>query len=105
MIADSLAFDGLYAVAGIAAACGLFPQSSLLATKLPDPSCNSSIGSESVPANELGGAANDGPIARKIKFFGAVPLIISPPIRTLSPVPTNPRVEMLDSRVVTESSS
>src|SRR5438874_1379756 len=48
-MADSLAFDGLYAVAAIANACGLLPQSSLLATKLPEPSCNSSTGSEGVP--------------------------------------------------------
>ena len=32
-------------------------------------------------------------------FFGAVPLMMKPPIITLSPVSTGPRVAMLDRRV------
>ena len=40
---------------------------------------------------------SDGPIARSISFFGRLPVMITPPIRTSSPVPTRSRVEMLPS--------
>ncbi len=49
------------------------------------------MGSASAPANRQ---ASDGPIARTITFFGCVPVIMNPPIRTLSPVSTRKRVEM-----------
>src|SRR4051812_2002810 len=57
--------------------------------------CNSSVGLASLSAN-----GREVPIPRTITFFGSVPVIIKPPIRTLSPVSTRKRVEML-ARVVT----
>ena len=41
------------------------------------------------PAN-----GSDGPMARTIIFLGCVPVIMNPPIRTLSAVSTRKRVEM-----------
>src|SRR6476619_3995774 len=57
--------------------------------------CNSSVGSASLSAS-----SNDVPIARMITFFGCVPVTMNPPMRTLAPVSTRSRVEML-ARVVT----
>src|ERR1043166_475599 len=39
--------------------------------------------------------ASDGPMARTITLLGCVPVTMKPPIRTLSPVSTRRRVEML----------
>jgi hypothetical protein len=43
-------------------------------------------------------AASDGPVPRTITFFGAVPVMINPPIIAFSPVPTCSRVLMLIAR-------
>jgi hypothetical protein len=45
----------------------------------------------------LPATVNDGPIARMITRCGAVPRTIVPANKTLSPVWTNPRVEILAS--------
>src|SRR5664279_4215080 len=60
--------------------------------RTPDESRSSRKGSASAPGNN---EESEGPIARMITFFGWVPVIIKPPIRTLSPVSTRRRVEML----------
>ena len=36
----------------------------------------------------------EGPIPRKITFFGSVPVMMKPPTKTLSPFPTRKRVEI-----------
>ena len=41
---------------------------------------------------------SDGPIPRKTTFFGAAPVMMNPPIITLSPVSTLSRVEILRAR-------
>ena len=43
--------------------------------------------------------AREGPMARRMTFLGWVPVMIKPPMSTLSPVCTDRRVEMLPSRV------
>src|SRR5947207_1911616 len=49
------------------------------------------MGSASTPGKK---GEREGPIARTITFFACVPVIMNPPIRTLSPVSTRKRVEM-----------
>src|SRR5256885_1485440 len=96
MIADSLSLDGASPLAMIACLFGLSTQLSLVSNSPPFWSCSSIVGSCIVPAKNCG---NDGPIACTMTFFGCVPVIMKPPIRTLSPVSTRSRVEML-ARVV-----
>src|SRR3954471_1952473 len=74
---------------------GEFIQSSLESIKPLGP-CNWRMGFASLSAN-----GRDVPISRMITFFGCVPVIMKPPMRTLSPVSTRKRVEMF-ARVVTE---
>ena len=105
MIADSAGFGGWYPEAEIAAACELLLQSSLLASRFPELSCNSRIGFDSVPIRKNGGEESDGPSARRIRFFEPDPLMMRPPIRTFWFVPTCPRVEMFDKRVPDVSNS
>ena len=52
----------------------------IAAITLPDESCNSKTGS--VIAFATPEAMSDGPMARKISFFGCAPRIMKPPIRT-----------------------
>src|SRR4051812_50148601 len=68
----------------------LVPQSSLASTNCPPLSRNSRTGSARTPAN-----ARDGPIARTMTFFGCVPVMMKPAIKTLFPVPTLTREEIL----------
>src|SRR5207237_6090272 len=67
-------------------------QLSSIASKVPAESCNSKTGSASTPEKK---AESDGPIARTITFFGWAPVIMNPPMRTLLPVSTRRRVEIL----------
>src|SRR6476659_7834459 len=89
----------------IAAAWAPVPQLSLLARRLPEPSCSSKTGSDNVPESENGGAARDGPSARMISLFDVEPSMMRPAMRTLWSVPTCPRVEILDKRLDKESNS
>ena len=66
-------------------------QLSFTAIRLPEELRSSRMGSTSTAGNK---GASDGPIARTIIFFGCAPVMINPPIRTLSPVSTRKRVEM-----------
>src|SRR6476646_2753979 len=59
----------------------------------PEESYSSRTGSANTPGTWK--AASDGPMARTIIFFGAVPEIMKPPISALSPVSTRKRVERL----------
>src|SRR4051812_4558767 len=79
----------------IACLFGEFTQSSLESITPLGP-YNSKVGFASLSAN-----GREVPIPRMITFFGCVPVMMKPPMRTLSPVSTRKRVEML-ARVVTE---
>src|SRR3954451_9495472 len=57
--------------------------------------CNSRVGFA-----RLSASGKDVPIARTMTFFGCVPVMMNPPMRTLSPVSTRRRVEMLASVVM-----
>src|SRR5438309_11948855 len=57
------------------------------------------IGSWSVLVRLIGGSLKCGPIARTRTVLLPTPLIMKPPMRTLSPVPTSARVEMLPRNV------
>src|SRR5437762_1125655 len=63
--------------------------SSMIVTN-PFGPCNSRIGL----ASELG-TPDEGPIPRRSTCFGALPVMMNPPIPTLSPVKTCKRVERL----------
>src|SRR4051812_17793142 len=82
-------------VSMIACLFGEFTQSSFESITPLGP-CNSRVGFASLSAN-----GREVPIPRMITFFGCVPVIMKPPMRTLSPVSTRRRVEML-ARVVTD---
>src|SRR2546430_6450182 len=92
-MADSRSFEGDRPLSIMACLFGEFFQSSFVSINPLGP-CSSRIGLLNVPPN-----GNDGPIACTMTFFGCVPVIMKPPIRTLSPVSTRSRVEML-ARVV-----
>src|SRR6476620_9141376 len=93
-MADSRSLDGGMVLSIIACLLGLSTQLSFASIKPLGP-CSASVGSASLSAS-----GSDVPIPRTITFFGWVPVIIKPPIRTLSPVSTRRRVEIL-ARVVT----
>ena len=95
-MADSKSFVGGMVLSIISCWLGASIQLSLLAINAPVPSCNSRVGSASTPAR-----GSEGPIARTITFFGCVPVMIKPPIKTLSPVSTRRRVEILAKVVAT----
>ena len=88
-MADSKSFVGAIVLSMISCRLGASIQLSLLVIRLPALSCNSSVGFASTPSS-----GNEGPIARTITFFACDPVIMNPPIRTLSPVSTRKRVEM-----------
>ena len=81
------------AVAMISASCVSFQL--LFVTTTLVGSCSSRIGSARAPATGGFAVDREGPMARKRIFFGWVPVTIKPPMRTLSPVRTLRRVEML----------
>ena len=74
------------------AACWVSLQLSLAKIKAPLLLRNSRVGS----ANALGTPvpASEGPMARMSTVFETVPVTMKPPINTLSPVCTTPRVEI-----------
>src|SRR5437868_119641 len=65
--------------------------------RAPLPSRSSKVGSSKFPPTTPPFAFTDGPRARKTTFFGSLPVIIIPAMRTLSPVCTRRRVEMFKS--------
>src|ERR1044072_5589038 len=64
----------------------------VIVAKAPGP-CNSMTGSASTPVTPTW--INDGPIARSNTCFGALPVMMNPPMPTLLPVCTRIRVERL----------
>src|SRR6266481_9421137 len=72
-------------------------QLSLEPIKAPVPSCSSNVGSANALRILYGGGISSGPMARIITVFGPVPCTMNPPIITLSPVCTKPRVLTLPS--------
>src|SRR5437899_9118859 len=90
-IADSRSFVGARPVAAISVCWSVF-QLSLVTTVLP--ACNSRTGSANRPGKGAPLLVRDGPIARTITFLGSVPVMMNPPIRTLSLVRTRARVEI-----------
>jgi hypothetical protein len=89
-MADSKSLLGGIVLSMISCWFGASFQLSLLAIVAPLRSCNSRKGFASEPLS-----GREGPMARKSTFFGCVPVTMSPPMRTLSFVPTCNRVEML----------
>src|SRR4051812_40596235 len=94
-MADSKSLLGGIVESMIACLFGLSTQLSLDSSSVL-PLYSSRVGFASVPAKNCD---NDGPIARMITFFGCVPVTMKPPMRTLSPVSTRNRVEILPSTV------
>src|SRR5260221_10214306 len=95
--ADSFPCDGAKPLARSCWRLGVLPQSSLVAmTDWSEERTSCSVGSESEPATPK--LASEGPMARTTTVLGDEPLITKPPIITLKPVCTWPRVEMLASR-------
>src|SRR4051812_38725881 len=78
----------------IACLFGLSTQLSFASIK-PFGPCSSSVGLPSLSAS-----GSEVPMPRTITFFGCVPVIMKPPMRTLSPVSTRKRVEIF-AKVVT----
>src|SRR5437588_12663199 len=93
-MAESAGFLGGMVLSMMACLFGLSIQLSFASRSAPEPSRNSRVGSASFPAR-----VNDGPIARTMTFLFWLPVTIKPAIKTLSPVPTGNRVEMLASTV------
>ena len=93
MMADSLSLLGGTVVSMMACLSGLVIQSSLNPIWAPAPLNRVSVGSLKAPFTPK--LASDGPIARTRTFLGASPGTMNPPMRTLSPVWTVPRVERL----------
>src|SRR6476620_7831994 len=71
-----------------------FFQSSFAFNRAPDELRSSRVGLASFP-----GTFKDGPIPRMITFLGCDPVMMNPPIRALSPVPTFSRVEIFAKTV------
>ena len=90
-IADSLSLAGASPVAFTVSSSER--QSLFDAIIAPLLSCNVSIGFASVPVTPAD--ASDGPSARTSTLFGSLPVMMRPPIKTLSPVCTFARVETL----------
>src|SRR5438552_6683061 len=63
------------------------------------------VGSCNVLARLIGGLLKLGPMARTRTVLLPTPLMMNPPMRTLSPVPTSARVEMLPKSVATASTA
>src|SRR5260221_13858428 len=96
-MADSFAWVGGKPLGGSWRGLGALPQSSLVGmADWSEGRTSGSVGSESEPATPK--LASEGPMARTTTVLGDEPLITKPPIITLKPVCTWPRVEMLASR-------
>src|SRR2546423_14376261 len=90
-MADSASRVGATPVLRISV-CWLERQLSFEASNVPLASRSSSVGSAIAP-----GTGSDGPMARTITSAADVPTTIRPPIKTLSTVWTNARVEIFAS--------
>src|SRR3954467_8520088 len=100
-MADSRSFDGGTVGSMMACLLGESTQLSFDCMTAPFESRNSRTGSGILPETD-----NEGPIPRMRTFCELGPTTIVPAIRTLSPVETNPRVEMfanLELAVVSKS--
>src|SRR5438309_10443849 len=71
----------------------------------PVESKSDTVGSCRVLARLNGGLLKLGPMARTRTVLLPMPLMMKPPIMTLSPSPTWPRVEILLKRVATDSTA
>jgi hypothetical protein len=96
MRADSKSFVGATPLFSISV-CWVSFQSLLLISTEPSAARNSRTGfaSRSVRPN----CSSDGPMARMITLFDALPVIMKPPINASSPVSTRRRVEILSNCV------
>src|SRR5260221_13027054 len=96
-MADSRGLLGAKPLEVICAALAALPQSSLVAmTDWSDERTSCSVGLGSAPLTPK--LASDGPMARTTTVLAIAPLMTKPPIITLKPVCTWPRVEMLARR-------
>src|SRR5260221_323924 len=96
-MADSRGLLGAKPLELICAAFAALPQSSLVAmTAWSDERTSGSAGLASAPVTPK--FVSDGPVARTTTVLALAPLMTKPPIITLKPVCTWPRVEMLASR-------
>src|SRR5205814_9429969 len=93
-MADSRSLVGWIVLSMMACLLGESAQLSFESIR-PFGPCNSSVGLASLSAR-----GSDVPIPRTITFFDCVPVMMKPPIKTLSPVSTRNRVEMF-ANVVT----
>src|SRR5438270_203167 len=95
MTADSSGLAGARPFAWICAALADVVQSSLVAMTAPSEERTTvSVGLASALATPA--AASEGPVAVMTTVLLAVPPMMRPPISTLSPTPTRPRVERLE---------
>src|SRR6266446_6165270 len=91
-MADSKSLVGARPLTMIRASCaGSSLQLSSVIVVNPAGPCSSSTGSAS--ASGTPDCVNEGPIARRIRCLGPVPVMMNPPMPTLSPVWTRVRVE------------
>src|SRR6478672_6279151 len=89
--ADSLGFDGDNPLLLISAALEFSGQLSLAVMRLP-PEYSSSVGSRSGLGTP--NVASEGPMPRMMMRLSALPSMMKPAMRTLSPASTRMRVEM-----------
>jgi hypothetical protein len=89
-------------VAAISASSGASLQLSFSAIEVW-PWNSSSVGSCNAPGTPE--FVSVGPIARTITFLGAFPVMMNPPMATLSPVSTRARLEMLTSEAAGSSAA
>src|SRR5215210_1647185 len=96
-MADSASLVGASPVAAIAACCVSF-QLSLMTVVNPAGPCSSITGSASTSVSPLW--IKEGPIPRTITCLEALPVMMKPPMPTLSPTDTRMRVERLTACVI-----
>ena len=94
-MAGSRALGGARPLSMIACLLAAVVQLSLDAITAPLPSCSSSVGSANTPLTPKWPRA--GPSARRSTCLLSLPVMTKPPIRTLSPVSTFRRAEMLSN--------
>src|SRR5437764_5134421 len=97
MMTASLSSVGWKMVPSIWARCGLSFQLSFCVISDPFGPCSSSTGSLRTEAAGTPALTRDGPTPRKTTGFDAFPVMINPPIMTLSPTSTRRRVEMFNA--------
>src|SRR5215212_6111194 len=96
-MADSASLVGASPVAAIAA-CWVSFQLSLITVVNPAGPCSSITGSASTSVSPLW--IKEGPIPRTITCLEALPVMMKPPMPTLSPTETRMRVERLTACVI-----